>query len=114
MLFACVFVPCFSVQASVRCEPEQKRLAWSNRPIAVFDGPDSLPRIFACNEQAQIAGVETGITKAQAAQCPGIILRKRDPQQEQAGKAALLDCAVGFSPRASGTDFRPSCVPLSR
>src|SRR5258707_339071 len=62
MLFACLFVPCFAVQASVRCEPEQKRLAWSNRPIAVFDGPDSLPRVFACNEQAQIAGIDTGKT----------------------------------------------------
>ncbi|HEX3104987.1 MAG TPA: hypothetical protein VHQ22_11085 [Terriglobales bacterium] len=103
MLFACVFVPCFAVQASVRCEPEQKRLAWSNRPIAVFDGPDSLPRIFACNEQAQIAGVEIGITKAQAAQCPGIILRKRDPKQEHAAQAALLDCASAFSPRVEST-----------
>jgi protein ImuB len=103
MLFACVFVPCFAVQASVRCEPEQKRLAWSNRPIAVFDGPDSLPRIFACNEQAQIAGVEIGVTKAQAAQCPGIILRKRDPKQEHAAQAALLDCASAFSPRVEST-----------
>jgi protein ImuB len=103
MLFACVFVPCFVVQASVRCEPEQKRLAWSNRPVAVFDGPDSLPRIFACNERAQIGGVETGITKVQAAQCPGIILRKRDPKQEQAAQAALLDCASAFSPRVEST-----------
>jgi protein ImuB len=103
MLFACVFVPCFAVQASVRCEPEQKRLAWSNRPIAVFDGPDSLPRIFACNQQAQIAGIETGITKAQAAQCPGIILRKRDPEQEHAAQAALIDCASAFSPRVEST-----------
>lgn len=103
MLFACVFVPCFAVQASVRCEPEQKRLAWSNRPIAVFDGPDSLPRVFACNEQAQIAGIDAGITKIQAAQCPGIILRKRDPKQEQAAQTALLDCASAFSPRVEST-----------
>jgi protein ImuB len=103
MLFACVFVPYFVVQASIRCEPEQKRLAWSNRPIAVFDGPDSLPRIVACNEQAQIAGIENGITKAQAAQCPGIILRKRDPQQEQRAQDALLDCTSAFSPRIEST-----------
>src|SRR6202035_1454698 len=103
MLFACVFVPYFVVQASIRCEPEQKRLAWSNRPIAVFDGPDSLPRIFACNEQAQIAGIENGITKSQAAQCPGIILRKRDPQQEQRAQDALLDCTSAFSPRIEST-----------
>jgi protein ImuB len=103
MLFACVFVPCFAVQASVRCEPEQRRQSWSKRPIAVFDGPDSLPRIFACNEDAQRAGIENGITKVQAAQCPGIILRKRDPMQEQAAQDALLDCASAFSPRVEST-----------
>lgn len=70
---------------------------------AVFDGPDSLPRIFACNEQAQVAGVETDITKTQAAQCPGIILRRRGPKQEQAAQAALLDCASAFSPRVEST-----------
>src|SRR6185312_14371323 len=99
MLFVCVFVPSFAVQASIRCEPEQKRMAWSNRPIAVLDGPDSSPRVFACNEQARMAGIENRITKAQAAQCPGIILRKRDPLQEQTAQEALLDCASAFSPR---------------
>jgi len=103
MLFACMFVPCFVVQASLRCEPEPKRLAWSNRPVAVFDGPDSLPRIFACNEHAQLAGIEIGNTKTQAAQCPGIILRRHDCKQEQAAQDALIDCASAFSPRVEST-----------
>src|SRR6266700_2686583 len=103
MLFACIFVPCFVVQASLRCEPEPKRLAWSNRPVAVFDGPDSLPRICACNEHAQAAGIEIGNTKTQAAQCPGIILRRRDCKQEQAAQDALIDCASAFSPRVEST-----------
>ena len=100
MLFACVFVPRFVVQASLRCEPEEKRVAWSNRPVAVLDGPESLPRVFACNERAQLAGIEPGITKAQAAQCPDIILRKRMPKQEQAAQDALVDCAAEFSPQS--------------
>ena len=103
MLFVCIFVPCFSVQASLRCEPEQKRILLSSRPVAVFDGPDSLPRIVACNEPAQIAGVVIGNTKTQAGQCPGVILRKRDPQQEQAAQDALIDCALAFSPRVEST-----------
>jgi protein ImuB len=103
MLIACIFVPCFVVQAAIRCEPEQKRSVWNNRPIAVFDGPESLPRIFACNESAQLAGIEEGITKTQAAQCPGIILRRRDPKQEQAAQDALIDCASAFSPRVEST-----------
>jgi protein ImuB len=102
MLFACIFVPCFPLQASLRCEPEQKRL-WSNCPVAVFDGPDTMPRIFACNEQARLAGIEIGCTKAQAAQCPGIVLRKRDLKQEQAAQDALVDAALEFSPRVEST-----------
>jgi protein ImuB len=103
MLFACIFVPRFAVQASLRCEPEEKRQAWSHRPVAVFDGPESLPRVYACNERAQRAGVEPGITKAQAAQCPDIILRKRTLKQEQAAQNALIDCAVEFSPKVEST-----------
>ena len=103
MLFACIFVPRFVVQASLRCEPEEKRMAWSNRPVAVLDGPDSLPRVFALNERAQLAGIEPGITKAQAAQCPNIILRKRIPKQEVAAQDALIDCAAEFSPKVEST-----------
>jgi protein ImuB len=102
MLFACIFVPCFSVQASLRCEPERKSL-WSNCPVAVFDGPDTMPRVFARNEPARLAGIEIGCTKAQAAQCPGIVLRKRDPKQEQAAQDALVDAALEFSPRVEST-----------
>jgi protein ImuB len=103
MLFACIFVPRFAVQSSLRCEPEERRVAWSNRPVAVLDGPDSLPRVFACNERAQLAGIAPGITKAQAAQCPDIILRKRIPKQEQAAQDALIDCAAEFSPKVEST-----------
>jgi protein ImuB len=110
MLFACIFVPFFVVQAAIRCEPEQKRSAWNNRPIAVFDGPDSLPRICACNESAQLAGIENGTTKTQAAHCPSVILRKRDPKQEQTAQDALVDCASAFSPRVESTT--PGVVTL--
>jgi protein ImuB len=103
MLFACIYVPHFVVQASLRCEPEEKRTAWSHRPVAILDGPDSLPRVFASNERAQLAGIELGITKAQAAQCPDIILRKRIPKQEQAAQDALVDCAAEFSPKVESS-----------
>src|SRR5579864_8339205 len=102
MLVACIFVPCFSVQASLRCEPEPKRL-WRNSPVAVFDGPETMPRVFGRNEPARLAGIEVGCTKAQAAQCPGIVLRKRDPKQEQAAQDALVDVALAFSPRVEST-----------
>jgi protein ImuB len=103
MLFACIFVPCFAVQAALRAEPEAVRRAWNRRPVAVFDGPESLPRIYACNPQAGSEGIEIGATKAQAAQCPGMVLRKRMVQQELAGQDALIDCGLGFSPRVEAT-----------
>ena len=103
MLFACIFVPHFAVQASLRCEPQQNGIAWSRRPVAVLDGPDTLPRVFVCNEAALQAGVEVGITKAQAGQCPGIVLRKRDLKLEEAAQAALVDSALGFTPRVEST-----------
>lgn len=103
MLFACIFVPYFAVQASLRSEPEEKRLGWSNRPVAVLDGPESMPRVFASNQCALIAGIGPGITKAQAAQCLGIVLRKRILKQEQAAQDALIDCAAQFSPKVEST-----------
>jgi protein ImuB len=103
MLFASIFVPDFVVQASLRSEPEEQRRTWSDRPVAVLDGRESLPRVFAANEKAQHVGIAPGITKAQAGQCPGIILRKRTPKQEEAAQDALIDCALGFSPRVEST-----------
>src|SRR5215471_9921140 len=112
MLIACIFVPDFAVQASLRSEPEDQRLVCSNRPFAVLDGPESLPRVFASNQRAQLAGVEPGITKAQAAQCPGIILRKRNPRQEQSAQDALLDCALQFSPKVESTAQGVVCLDI--
>jgi protein ImuB len=112
MFIACLFVPGFAVQASLRSEPEDQRLACSNRPFAVLDGPESLPRVFASNQRAQLAGVEPGITKAQAAHCPGIILRKRNPRQEQSAQDVLIDCALQFSPKVESTAQGVVCLDI--
>jgi protein ImuB len=103
MLFACVFASNFVVQAALRCEPTEKRIVLSQRPVAIVDGPDSLPRVFACNQKAQLAGIEVGMTKAQAEQSLGAIVRKRVIAHEHAAQAALIDCASSFSPRVEST-----------
>ena len=51
MLFACIVVPCFVVQASLRCEPEPKRLAWSTRPAP---SPFSMA-LIRCREFSSVA-----------------------------------------------------------
>jgi protein ImuB len=96
MRYACIFVPHFVVQAALRSEPGEERK--HRRAVAILDGPESLLRVFACNREAQLAGIATGMTKVQAEQCSGLILRKRIPAQEHAAQSALIDCASAFSP----------------
>ncbi|SRR5579884_1038443 len=103
MLYSCIFVPRFAVQAAIRNVPMTRQVAWQGSPVAIYDGPDALPRIFACNEKAEIAGIQIGHTKAQAAQCPGMVLRKREIKREREAQEALLDCAFSFSPRVEAT-----------
>ena len=102
-MFACMFAPDFSVQAALRLEPEDTREVLKQFPIAILDGPASLPRVMAMNEPARLAGIEMDMTKLQAETCGRIWLRKRSPANETAAQNALLDCATGFSPRVEST-----------
>ena len=71
--------------------------------VAVMDGPESLLKVFACNGAARRAGINHGMTKAQAEACPSARLRKRVVEQEESAQSALLDCGYGFSPRVEST-----------
>src|SRR5215468_127529 len=102
-MFACMFAPDFPVQAALRLEPEETREVLKQSPIAILDGPASLPRVMATNAPARLAGIEMNMTKLQAETCGRIWLRKRSSANENAAQAALLDCAVSFSPRVEST-----------
>ena len=102
-MFACMFAPDFSVQAVLRLEPEDTREVLKQSPIAILDGPASLPRVMATNEPARLAGIEMEMTKLQVETCGRVWLRKRSPVNETAAQTALLDCATGFSPRVEST-----------
>ena len=95
MLFGCIFVPDFHVQAAMHRPADV--------PIAILDGPESLPRVFACNSAACALGIATGMTKLQAEVCPGIVLQKRSIPQEVSAQAALLDCGYRGSPCVEST-----------
>jgi protein ImuB len=101
MRFAAIFVPDFAVQAAMRCQPGNTHNR--NQPVAILDSPDSLLRVFACNPAAQLAGVEIGMTKVQAEQCPGLLLQKRGIARENAAQSALIECALSFSPVVEST-----------
>src|SRR5690242_20429968 len=100
MLFACLFVPDFAVQAALRVNPPAIQIA---RPVAVLDGPASLPRVVALNLAARQVGIEIGMTMLQAAAGNSVLLHKRIPAQEEAAQQALLDCIRSFSPTVEST-----------
>jgi protein ImuB len=102
-MFACLFVPDFRVQAVLRLEPETSREILKQSPVAILDGPASLPRVVATNEPARLAGIEMNMTRQQVETCGRVWRRKRSPANENAAQAALLDCAASFSPRMEST-----------
>jgi protein ImuB len=104
-MFAAIFIPDFALEAIVRAEPLLRE-----RPVAVLEGAPPLERVIIANARAQAAGAVMGLTKAQAEQAPGVILRARSSDQEAAAHAALLDCAHAFSPQVE--DAGPDTVLL--
>src|SRR5438552_16667822 len=99
MLFACIYAPDFPVQAATRVDEPSVR----ESPVAILDGPDSLLRVFACNQAARARGVEMRMTRLQAEACGEHVLSKRLTIQDEAGQAALLDCGYSCSPRMEPT-----------
>src|ERR1700687_725434 len=92
-MFACIFIPDFSVQAIIRFEPELRAC-----PLAVLAGRSPLERVAALNERARQSGVDIGATKSQLEAWENLVLRARSESQEASAHATLLDCAQSFSP----------------
>jgi protein ImuB len=105
-MFACIFIPDFSVQAIIRFEPELRA-----RPVAVLTGRPPLEKVVALNERARQSGVEAGATKSQLEAWENLVLRARSGSQEASAQAALLDCAQSFSPEVE--DASPGAVVLN-
>src|SRR5215470_10210274 len=102
-MFACLYVPDFPVQASLLSEPEESRAALQQSSLAVLDGPANLPKVFATNDVARRAGIETGMTKLQVETYGGVVLRQRSLAAEEMAQVALVDYAGEFSPRVEST-----------
>jgi protein ImuB len=92
-MFVCIYVPDFPVQALLR----------ESKAAAVYDGPESLLKVVACNQAARSAGVYVGMTKLQAEAC-GVNVIKRVQKREEIAQSELLDCAYHFSPDVEVTD----------
>ena len=98
MSYACIYVPCFPVEALVRSSPELRE-----ESVAVVEGRPPMVHVVAANERARAAGIDAGMSRVQAAELPGLVIRQRSPAQEEAAHAALLDCGHAFSPRVEAT-----------
>jgi protein ImuB len=105
-MFACIFIPDFSVQAITRFEPELRA-----RAVAVLTGRPPLEKVVALNERARQSGIEVGATKSQLEAWDNLVLRARSESQETSAHAALLDCAQSFSPEVE--DASPDAVLLN-
>ncbi len=105
-MFACIYIPDFSVQAILRLEPELRAC-----PVAVLNGRPPLEKVVALNERARQTGVEVGATRSQLEAWKNLALRARSESQETSAQAALLDCAQSFSPEVEDTS--PGTVLLN-
>src|ERR1039458_9853309 len=105
-MFACIFIPDFSVQAILRFEPKLRSC-----PVAVLTGRPPLEKVMALNERARQTGVEAGTTRSQLDAWENLVLRVRSQSQEASAHAALLDCAQSFSPEVEDTS--PGTVLLN-
>ncbi|MFB3815569.1 MAG: hypothetical protein ACE14L_15805 [Terriglobales bacterium] len=112
MIFACIFVPDFPVEAVVRAAPELREQA-----VAVVEGTPPLLHVIAVNERARQAGVEIGMTRLEAegrlsSAHAAWQVRLRSPAAEAAAYAALIDCACAFSPLVEADAKTPDRVLL--
>jgi protein ImuB len=93
MLYLCLHVGDFAAQAlpAARAQP-------GGRAVAVMSGAAPLERVFAANAGARALGVQTGMSRLQAASF-GVLLLPREQEHEEQAFAALMECAGRFSPR---------------
>lgn len=100
MLFGCIHLRDFPVQAAIRHDDPA---ILTTHPIVILDGPDAQQKVFACNDLARHKGISIGTTKAQLQLLPGVVIRRRRSEDEAAAQAALLDCGHAVSPKVEST-----------
>lgn len=93
-LYACLYASEFPAQALLRLRPGA-----STQACAVMDGDPPLQMVCAFNRKARELGVEHGMTQVEVDTFPAVTVFTRSCVEEDAAKAALLECAGCFSPR---------------
>jgi len=112
-MFACLYVPDFSVQAALLPESADAREILWRSPIVILDGPANLLKVTALNDPARKIGLEAGMTKLQVETRGGVLLRKRSLENENSAQTELLECANFFSPRVESTCLGTAILDLA-
>lgn len=98
-MFAVVYLPAFSLQASLRYEAELRA-----QPVAMVDDTAKPALIFQMTSAARAAGVRKGMTCSQGlARCAALLTRLPAPEREKMADVALWQCAASVSPYLEAT-----------
>jgi protein ImuB len=93
-LYACVYAKEFPAQAMLRLRPELR-----DKPCVVMEGKPPLQYACSHNAKAHILGVARGMTAVEIDTFSSVRALPRSRTEEEAAKAAILECAGTFSPR---------------
>ncbi len=107
-MFAAIHLPDFHLQAVLRLREELR-----GKPVAIIHSAESGGGILEITPEARAAGVTEGMPDVQAlARCPALEIRSRQPVQEQAVAAILLEVAHSISPLVEATEEGVCTVDL--
>src|SRR6202167_2728853 len=105
--YACFDVKEFPLQALLRLRPELQ-----GKPVALLDGEPPFEQVCSLNAAARTLGIALGMTRVEMEMFPSALVLSRSRAEETAARAALLECAGGFSPRVEdqSNDSYFTCV----
>jgi protein ImuB len=93
-IYACLYATEFPAQTLLRLRPDLR-----GQPCVVMEGEPPLQQICSLNRRAHSLGMVRSMTQVEVDTFSGITALRRSNGEEAAAKAALLECAGGFSPR---------------
>jgi protein ImuB len=94
-IYACIHAMEFPAQALLRLRPELRE-----QPCVVMEGEPPSQLACSLNRKARSLGIVRGMSQAEIDSFSGVNALRRSHGEEAATRAALLECAGGFSPRA--------------
>src|SRR6202012_682741 len=92
-LYACLYAKEFPAQALLRRRPDMR-----DRTCVVMEGDPPLQAVCSVTRKGRSVGIARGMTQGEVDPFPDVAALPRSLSEESAAKAALLECAGGFSP----------------